>query len=108
MTGYEFLIGGAAVLTACGIGYLNLAKFGHLPDKISLAKIKKSSHQKNGKFHNIHQTAQMTGQSGFFGTMWDFYCGNHLDTKPRKNIPTVKNDIKNLDPKRDQLVSFRY
>ncbi len=106
MTRREFLLGSVAILATSGGIYLNLAKFGHLPDAISQAKIKKSPHQINGKFHNLHKTEKMTGEGGFFKTMWDFYFGNHPDTKPIKKIPPVKTDLKSLDKKEDLLIWF--
>ncbi|MBQ7659376.1 MAG: MBL fold metallo-hydrolase [Alphaproteobacteria bacterium] len=106
MTRREFLLGSAVVLTAGGVSYLNLAKFGHSPDEISMAKIKKSPHYKNGKFQNLHHTEKMTGEGGFFSTMWDFWFGNHLDTKPNKDIPTIKTDLKKLPIDEDLLVWF--
>ncbi|MBO4519945.1 MAG: MBL fold metallo-hydrolase [Alphaproteobacteria bacterium] len=104
MTKYEYFLIGAAVFAVVCVGYLNLAKFGHLPDEISQEKIKLSPHQKDGKFRNIHPTEKMTGQGGFFSTMYDFYFGDHPDTKPDKKIPVVKTDIKSLDLNRDALV----
>ena len=89
-----------------GVWYLNLPKFGHLPDEISQAKIIKSPHQKNGKFHNLHSTEKMTGQGGFFATMWDFYFGPHPDKTPTKDIPAVKTDLKKLPAEEDLLVWF--
>ncbi len=106
MTGRQFLLGILAILITSGGIYLNLAKFGHLPDKISLEKIRKSSHQIEGKFHNLHHTPKMTGNGGFLATMWDFYFGHHPDTKPVKNIPSVKTDLKNLDKNEDLLIWF--
>lgn len=97
---------GVLLLAVFCIGYLNTAKFGRLPDEISRTKIKRSPNQKNGKFENIHPTEKMTGQGGFFGTMYDFYFGDHPDTKPDKILPAVKTDIKNLDLKRDVYVWF--
>ncbi|MBR2299929.1 MAG: MBL fold metallo-hydrolase [Alphaproteobacteria bacterium] len=104
MTRREFLLGGAVMMTAAGVGYVNLAKFGHLPDEISLKKIRKSPFQKNGVFQNMVPTEKMTGEKGFIGTMWDFWFKYHPDTKPIKNIPTVKTDVKSL--KENKLVWF--
>ncbi len=106
MTRREFLLGGAVLAAAGSIGYLNLAKFGHLPDEISMKKIKMSPHFRNGKFRNIHQTAKMTGEKGFLGRMWDFYFGTHPDTKPKQNIPTIKTNIKKLPQDENLLVWF--
>ncbi len=106
MTRREFLLGGTAIVALSSISYLNLAKFGHLPDAISMEKIKKSSHFKHGHFHNMHRTPQMTGKGGFFSTMWDFYFGHHPDTKPTQSIPAVKTDLKKLPLNTDLLVWF--
>ena len=106
MTRREFLLGWTAIVALSSISYLNLAKFGHLPDAISMEKIKKSSHFKHGHFHNMHRTPQMTGKGGFFSTMWDFYFGHHPDTKPTQSIPAVKTDLKKLPLNTDLLVWF--
>ena len=106
MTRRQFLFLSTALLATSGGFYLNLPKFGHLPDEISLKKIQKSPHQTNGKFHNLHKTEKMTGHGGFFATMWDFYFGSHPDTKPARNVPTVKTNLKNLDKNEDILVWF--
>ena len=89
-----------------GVWYVNLPKFGHLPDEISMAKIMKSPHQTNGKFHNLHPTEKMTGEGGGFAVMWDFWFGNHPDTKPNKDIPAIKTDLKKLPIDEDLLVWF--
>ncbi len=106
MTRREFLLGGALLVTASTIGYVNLAKFGHLPDEISLKKIKASPFQTKGTFHNIHPTEKMTGEGGFWKVMYDFYFKDYPDKKPKREIPTVKTDIKNLKKNENALVWF--
>lgn len=106
MTRREFLWGSMAFLLISGVSYLNLAKFGHLPDDISLQKIKNSPHFKNGRCRNLHPTAKMTGKGGFFGVMYDFYFGKHPHTKPKQSIPAIKTNIKNLSPDQDVLIWF--
>ncbi|MBR1777232.1 MAG: MBL fold metallo-hydrolase [Alphaproteobacteria bacterium] len=86
--------------------YLNLPKFGHLPDKISQEKIKNSPHYKKGKFQNITPTVQITSDEGALSVMADFLFKKHLDQKPKKNIPAVKTDLKTLDKNQDLLVWF--
>ena len=95
-----------AVLVAVFVGYINLPKFGHLPDKISMQKIVKSPNYKNGRFQNLHNTPVMTGEGNFVATMSDFYFGNHPDTKPNKPIPTIKTELKSLAENQDVLVWF--
>lgn len=94
------------ILATSAAVYLNLPLFGHLPDEISMAKIKKSSHYKNGRFENLHETPQITGKGGFFATMYDFYFGHHKDKTPKKALPAVKTDLKKLNPDEDLLVWF--
>ncbi|MBO6281321.1 MAG: MBL fold metallo-hydrolase [Alphaproteobacteria bacterium] len=106
MTRREFLLGSSALLAIGVTGYVNLAKFGHLPDEISLKKIKLSPHYKNGKFQNLHHTEKMTGKGGFIGTMYDFWFRNHPDTKPNKPVPTIKTDLKKIAKEKDILVWF--
>lgn len=95
-----------AILAAGIVFYLNLPKFGHLPDAVSMTKIKKSPHQTNGIFQNIHPTEKLTGEGGFLGIMWDFYFEPHPNTTPNKVMPAVKTNIKNLDINKDLLVWF--
>lgn len=86
--------------------YLNLPKFGHLPDKISREKIKRSKHVKNGKFHNMYPTVQMTAENGLLCAIADFLFVRHPNTKPKKNLPAVKTDLRSLDENRDLMIWF--
>ncbi|MBQ9235715.1 MAG: MBL fold metallo-hydrolase [Alphaproteobacteria bacterium] len=95
------------VIAAAGVaGYLRQPMFGRLPDKISLAKMKKSAHWQHGHFRNIHPTPQMTGEGGFFATMYDFYFKKHPHTKPEQPLPVLKYDIKAEDKNKDLLIWF--
>ena len=86
--------------------YLNSPKFGRLPDEISREKIKKSKYAKNGKFHNIYPTVQMTAENGFLCAMADFLFVRHPDTKPEKPLPAVKTDLKSLNKNQDMMIWF--
>ena len=80
--------------------------FGRLPDKISREKIKKSKHAKNGKFHNVYPTVQMTAENGFLCAMADFLFVRHPDRKPGKPLSAVKTDLKSLSKNQDMMIWF--
>ena len=89
-----------------GVLYLNLPLFGHLPDQISMTKIKASPNYRDGHFVNLHDTPLMTGERGTFRTMYDFYFVDHPNKKPNQPIPSIKTDLKNLPLDEDVLVWF--
>lgn len=93
-------------LAVLGVSYLNLPLFGHLPDEISMAKIKVSPNYRDGKFVNLHDTPLMTGGNGTLNTMYDFYFAEHPNTRPAKPIPAVKTDLNKLPKDEDLLVWF--
>ena len=94
------------ILFACAVGYLNLPKFGSLPDAISMEKINKSPNYHDGKFHNSVETPTMTSNKNFFSTMWDLWFGSHHNKRPGKIMPANKIDLRRLKPDKDVLVWF--
>ncbi len=106
MNKHNSLSGNLTTLLTGIMSYINLARFGHLPDAISLEKMNSSPHYKKRRFHNLHRTQQMTGNGGFFSIMWDFYFGSHPHTKPNQNIPALKTDLKALNKNDDLLIWF--
>ena len=75
-----------------GVLYFNLPLFGHLPDQISMTKIKASPNYRDGHFVNLHDTPLMTGERGTLRTMYDFYFAEHPNKKPNRPISSLKTD----------------
>lgn len=83
--------------------FMNGAQFGKAPTGVNLDKVLKSVNYKNGAFENSVATPTIV-TSGKNPSMFKrlFFDKN----SPIDVIPSVKTDLKNLDPKQDVLVWF--
>lgn len=86
--------------------FVNQKSFGKLPDKARKEKILNSPNYRDGKFQNLSYTPQLTGDTGYIGTMYDFLFGKHERVTPVDVIPSVKTDLLNLDRDKEILVWF--
>ena len=60
----------AGVIIAAGVAgivFVNRPQFGRLPQGERLERIRKSPHYRDGQFHNLHPTVQMTAKKGRLG-----------------------------------------
>jgi L-ascorbate metabolism protein UlaG (beta-lactamase superfamily) len=89
--------------------------FGRLPSGERLAKIEKLSNYKDGKFHNLRETQMITGNMvgatlkflyARIGFLSKIFSDEDAEQKPSLPLPTVKTDLKNLDPKEDVVIWF--
>ena len=65
----------AGVIIAAGVAgivFVNRPQFGRLPQGERLERIRKSPHYRDGQFHNLHPTVQMTAKKGRLGALWSF------------------------------------
>ena len=86
--------------------YLHLPKFGIVPDKISMEKIKHSPNYKNGSFQNKNQIPLMVPKRSTLKAWSDFLFRKYPKTKPENPLPAVKTDIKNIRKNDDILIWF--
>ena len=100
---YIFL--GLIILIAIGAAViLNQAKFGKLPSGERLARIEKSPNYKNGKFHNLSETPQLTSDKSLFENVYDFLFLDVKDLKPSGKIPAVQTNLKEIPLNEDIMV----
>ena len=86
--------------------FMKQEKFGKKPTGNRLEKTVKSHNFKDGEFANISHTPQFTEGVGIGKVMWDFYKQKSKRTKPKGIIPSVKTDLKNLDPLKNIIIWF--
>ncbi len=95
-----------AVLFVAVILFMQQKKFGKQPSGKRLELIKKSPHYKDGAFVNINKTPNFAEDATFFGAMRGFFFDRDKRNTPVDEIPSVKTDLKNLDPSKNILVWF--
>lgn len=100
------IVGIIAVLCVTVLVFLNLPRFGRLPQGERLERIKRSPHYKDGSFQNLHPTQQITSDKGRLQTMWQFLTSKPDGLYPKNPIPVIKTDLKNLPADQDVMVWF--
>lgn len=97
------ILGILAIIT---IVFLNQANFGRTPSGERKNRVNNSPNYRDGKFQNLSETPQLTGDKGIMGLMYDFIFGDYKRVTPIGEIPSVKTDLLHLDRKKDALVWF--
>lgn len=95
-----------ALIVAFTILFLKQPQFGKKPSDERLEKIKKSPQFKNGKFENISFTPTLTEGHSMLGILYKQLFGNNPNTSPSVKIPSVKTNLKELNPEDEVLVWF--
>jgi len=95
-----------AILAVVAIIFINQPSFGRIPGKERLERIQKSTNYKNGKFLNLNETPQLTGDKGFFGSMIDFLFRKDERITPKDEIPAIKTDLHALDRNENIMIWF--
>lgn len=86
--------------------FFNLPKFGRRPNGARFQKIKKAPNYKEGQFQNISFTPDLAEDTTYYIVMKEFFFGKSKRNSPKKALPSVKSNLKNLDPNQDVLVWF--
>lgn len=94
------------LLTLFGFIYLKHTKFGELPSGKRLEIIEKSPNYKEGAFQNLSPTPSLEEGTSMIGIMFEFLFKKVENKAPLTDIPSVKTDIKSLDPNQDVLIWF--
>lgn len=97
------ILGILAIIT---IVFLNQANFGRTPSGERKDRVNNSPNYRDGKFQNLSDTPQLTGDKGTMGLMYDFLFGDYKRVIPIDEIPSVKTDLLHMDRKKDVLVWF--
>lgn len=86
--------------------FFNHPKFGKRPSGERLERIKRMPNYRDGQFQNISDTPDLTDGANLYTVLKDFFFGKSKRNIPKDRIPSVKTDLKNLDPNKDVLVWF--
>jgi L-ascorbate metabolism protein UlaG (beta-lactamase superfamily) len=86
--------------------FFHQPKFGRRPTGARLEKIKYTLNYKKGEFRNVSFTPDLTDGANYYTVMKEFFFGKSKRNLPKDVIPSVKTDLKNLDPNQDILVWF--
>lgn len=95
-----------AVLLIAVLIFINQSRFGKTPSGERKQRVENSPNYKDGKFQNLSDTPQLTGEDGFVGSMYNFLFKKNKRVEPADAIPSIKTDLKILDRKEDILVWF--
>ena len=86
--------------------FLKQPKFGKLPFGQRLERIQNSSNYKDGKFHNLNFTPDLTEGETYFRIIKKVLFEKDKRNKPKDRIPSQKTDLLNLNPEENVLVWF--
>ena len=84
--------------------YMQLPRFGRLPRGERLKLIQQSPNFKDGIFQNLNPTPQLAEDARFSQMLRDMFFSKNR--RPPGRIPSVKTDLKSLEPDEDVLVWF--
>lgn len=94
-------------LSALGIyAFLKQPKFGRKPTGRRLERIKESPNYRNGQFQNLSPTPSFTEGATYFTVIKKLLFEKAERREPSHNLPSMKTNLLNLDPKEDVLVWF--
>ena len=94
------------IITIITIVYMRQDKFGQTPREARLERMKNSPHFKDGKFHNIHHTPELTEGNTMLSVTIDFLFNKAPRRRPVDVIPSIKTNIKNISINEDVLIWF--
>lgn len=83
---------------------LNQPSFGKLPTGVRLERMKKSPNYRDGKFQNLNPTPILTSDKSVFQVWIGSITQKVKDLIPVKELPSIKTDLKGLDPNEDILI----
>lgn len=86
--------------------FMKKSVFGKAPKGARLEKLKKSPNFKDGVFHNLHYTSELTEGYSTIGIIYDKFFGDHPRLSPVDSIPSQKVDLLHLPIDSNVLVWF--
>jgi L-ascorbate metabolism protein UlaG (beta-lactamase superfamily) len=89
-----------------GYFYMKLPMFGRTPSGQRLERIQQSPHYRDGSFQNLNNTPALTEGVTYSSVMKEFFLRDKSKSKPGKQIPSQKTDLKSLKPDENVLVWF--
>jgi len=97
-----FVVACGLVLAACVL--VNHPKFGTAPEGARLEALRKSPNYVDGEFRNLIDTPKFTQDAGTFSILLNHMLHPPERLTPEQPIPSVKTDLKALDPSTDMVI----
>lgn len=97
-----FVLACCLVLGACIL--LNHPKFGKTPEGVRMEAIQKSPNYVDGEFRNLIDTPKFTKDVSTFSILYNDLLNPPERLTPEQPMPSVKTDLKALDPMRDVVI----
>lgn len=94
------------VLSVTIFFYMRRAEFGSLPEGKRLELVKSSPHYKNGRFRNLVERPTITKGYNMMGVLYKTLFTEFPNRYPIDSLPSVKTDLKTIDPQKNVLVWF--
>lgn len=94
----------AAICVGVGFGYLQLPKFGALPEDDTLARLEDSPNYRNGAFQNLEPIPETTVDPESERTWLDVLFSEDNGRTPPRPLPTVKTDLHALEQNQDVMI----
>lgn len=94
----------AAICVGAGFGYLQLPKFGALPENDTLARMEDSPNYRNGAFQNLEPIPETTVDPESERTWLDVLFSEDNGRTPPRPLPTVKTDLHALEQNQDVMI----
>lgn len=94
----------AAICVGAGLGYLQLPKFGALPENDTLARMEDSPNYRNGAFQNLEPIPETTVDPESERTWLDVLFSEDNGRTPPRPLPTVKTDLHALEQNQDVMI----
>lgn len=85
---------------------INLPAFGRFPRGERLERILRSPNYRDGEFRNLQPGRMMTGDKSRLRGIAEFLFRSRKGLRPDSPVPTVRTDLRSLDPARDLVVWF--
>ena len=95
-----------AVLIAAVYIFVQQPQFGRLPSGDRLERVRKSPHYRDGKFHNLSFTPDLTEGYSYTSVLYEFVFSERPRRMPVDSIPGIKTDLHKLPLDQNVLVWF--
>lgn len=93
------------IILSLGIGlYLQMPKFGALPEGLRLERIKVSPNYVDGQFQNLVPAPQLIEGGSSAALLWEYLFTKKERLAPTDSIPSIKTNLMTLDKGKDIVI----
>ena len=92
------------LVVAAWMGRMVWVTAGQQPQGLRLERCERSPQWRNGQFVNRHDTPMMTGESGLWQNLYNYFFYKVENLVPEHDVPTAKSSLKDLKPTDEVVV----